>query len=119
MPKITGTLQDALDNIRAVCDNNGLVFNLEYVKGEEVGARVRIAFVRPENRSRYMQLLIAGTHAIGGEDIVEEECLLEIDWSGTEWEHEFTQTITSNIGVVAGIKDVLNLYISANSPGRK
>ena len=100
-------LQKILDNILAVCNTNGVWYNLEKIVGEDVGARIRIAYVRPENKIHYLMALTAGTHTNRDEDIVEEEYLLEIDWGGSKWEHKFTITVNSNSGVLAGIKNQL------------
>ncbi len=100
-------LQKVLDNILAVCNANGVWYNLEKIVGEDVGARIRIAHVRPENKINYLMAITAGTHTNRDEDIVEEEYLLEIDWEGSKWEQKFTVTVKSNNNVLAGIKSQL------------
>ena len=43
-------LQEVLDSIKAVCDANAVMYNLERIIGQDDGARIRIAYVRPEQK---------------------------------------------------------------------
>lgn len=105
------TLQDGLDKIRAVCEGSGLVFNLEYVKGDDVGARIRIANVETGNRRDYMQMIVAGTDLNQNANIVDEECVYEISWNGMRWETEYTQTILARPSVMETLRADLDKAI--------
>ena len=97
------TLQDELDKIRAVCEGNGLVFNLEYVRGDDVGARIRIAKVKAGNRRDYMQMIISGADQKQNANIIDEECVCEINWNGVGWERQYTQTILAKPSVMSSL----------------
>ena len=87
------TRQEVLHAIRAVCKNNSLQYTLEFEYEENNGARMRIAYVKPENLLDYMYLLVAGKRwTSDAEDVVEEEVVLEIRQEGTKWEHKIVQT---------------------------
>ena len=99
-------LQEVLDSIKAVCDANSVMYNLETIIGHDDGARIRIAYVRPDQKLTYILAVTAGTHE-GREDILEEECLFEVDWDGDKWAHKFTSTMESKSQVLVGLKGKL------------
>jgi len=99
-------LQEVLDSIKAVCDANCVMYNLERITGQDDGARIRIAYVRPDQKLTYIMSVTAGTHE-GREDILEEECLFEVDWDGDKWAHKFTSTMKSMSKVLVGLKGKL------------
>lgn len=100
-PRIT--LQKVLDNIRAVCDKHGVMYNLEKTIGPDEGARIRIAYFQPEHKINYLISVTAGTH-VGREDILEEECLFEVDWDGNKWAHKFTPTMKGRSSILIGLE---------------
>ena len=99
-------LQEVLDSIKAVCDANSVMYNLEAIIGQDDGARIRIAYVRPDQKLTYILAVTAGTH-VGREDMLEEECLFEVDWDGDKWAHKFTSTMESKSQVLVGLKGEL------------
>ncbi|MDP7345746.1 MAG: hypothetical protein QGG60_07695 [Anaerolineales bacterium] len=112
------TLQEVLDNIWDVCDEKGVSFYVEKKIGGGEGARIRIAYYQPVKKFEYMTALTAGDTQ-GVEDVIEEECLFEIDWNGAEWEHEFTLTMQGRSNVLERMKSKLEGALAEDKPAEK
>jgi len=95
-----------MDNIKAVCDANGVTYNLEKTIGQDDGARIRIAYYQPNHKVNYLLSAYAGAHA-SRDVILEEECLFEVDWDGEKWAHKFTSRMKGRSKVLEGLKGKL------------
>ena len=85
-----------------------MVFNLVYVKGDDVGDRISIVHVKPDKERDYMQMIVAGTGIMRKENIVDEECVYEICWNEKNWETNCTQTIHAASSSMTNLKSELD-----------
>ena len=87
-------LQLILDNIRSIAANNNLKYRLDFLYEDDLGARIRLAYVKPDNENHYSRILATG-RGFGSdiESVLEEELLLEIKKDASQWIVTHTHTI--------------------------
>ena len=87
-------LQIILDNIRSIAANNNLKYRLDFLYEDDLGARIRLAYVKPDNENHYSRILATG-RGFGSdiESVLEEELLLEIKKDASQWIVTHTHTI--------------------------
>ena len=81
-----GKMQEALDQIQEVCQSHGVHWRLEKIIGEEDGARIRIAHVKPENKIQHINELMGMQRKSDAPDQVEAEAVLIITREGGSFE---------------------------------
>ena len=91
-------LQIILDNIRSIAANNNLKYRLDFLYEDDLGARIRLAYVKPDNENHYSRILATGRgFACDIESILEEELLLEIKKDASQWIITHTHTIEPDV----------------------
>ena len=87
-------LQIILDDIRSIAVDSNLKYRLEFLYEDDLGARIRLAYVKPDNDNHYSRILATGRgFASDIESVLEEELLLEIKKDATQWIVTHTHTI--------------------------
>ena len=71
-------LQEVLNQIQEVCQSHGLQYRLEKITGEDDGARIRVVYVRPENKLQYANEQMGMQRKSDESDSVEAEAVLII-----------------------------------------
>lgn len=91
-------LQIILDNIRSIAANNNLKYRLDFLYEDDLGARIRLAYVKPDNENHYSRILATGRgFASDIESVLEEELLLEIKNDTSQWIVTHTHTIEPDV----------------------
>ena len=87
-------LQTILDDIRSVSNKNNLKYRLEFLYENDIGARIRLAFVKPENEAAYNRILVSGRGFTKDmQTILDEELLIEIKNDQNEWVVTYSETV--------------------------
>jgi hypothetical protein len=73
-----GKLQEVLDQIQELCLSHGVHWRLEKIIGDEDGARIRVAYVKEENKIQHLNELMGMPRKSGSPDPVEAEAVLTI-----------------------------------------
>lgn len=71
-------LQEAIDQIQEICRSHGVHSQLEKIIGEEDGAMMRVAYVKPVNKTAYLHELMGMPRKSDAPDLVEAEAELTI-----------------------------------------
>ena len=72
-------LQTILGDIRSVSNKNNLKYRLEFLYENDSGARIRLAFVKPQNEADYNRILVSGRGFTEDmQTILDEELLIGI-----------------------------------------
>ena len=87
-------LQTILDDIRSVSNKNNLKYRLEFLYENDIGARIRLAFVKPQNESAYNRILVSGRGFTEDmQTILDEELLIEIKKDQNEWIATYSEAV--------------------------
>ena len=89
-------LQTILDDIRLVSKKNNLKYRLEFLYEDDIGARIRLAFVRPQNEAHYNRILVSGRGFTEDmQTILDEELHIEIKKHHNKWAVNYSETVKS------------------------
>ena len=87
-------LQTILGDIRSVSNKNNLKYRLEFLYENDSGARIRLAFVKPQNEADYNRILVSGRGFTEDmQTILDEELLIEIKKDQNEWTVTYSETV--------------------------